>query len=106
MDKNPFPVIPMKKTNFSYTTLAKIDPFLKEGGRYFFYAVIYDASSPYKNEANKKSMCILKIFDHSLWTKPYENKEKKLYRLSIFSRQLSKLPQILHVGSIIRIHRS
>ena len=106
MDNNPFPVTPLKHTNFSYTTLAKIDPSSKDAKRCFFYAIIYDASSPYGNVKNKKPMCTLKIFDNSLWTKPFENTPCNLYTLCIFSRNISKLPQILNIGSIIRIHRS
>jgi hypothetical protein len=82
-----------------YTELAKASHV--DGSPVSFYAVLLDATFPYKTN-NNKYVCSLKITDPSICA----GKKDSWAQLVLYARRFEDLPIVQRIGDVIRVHRS
>ena len=77
-------------------------------GEYSFYAVILDATSPYKKQVT--SLCSLRIIDPSVHypeegavDKEHNAAVSQYCTVTLFSKEMRNLPRVNRVGDIIRV---
>lgn len=91
---------------YHYSRLA--DTKEEEGGdnSYNLYAVIIDATLPYKTLNKDKFICSLKVMDPTLYIKEDDSDQeaKNFASIVLYAKRLEDLPVISRVGDIIRIH--
>ncbi len=83
-----------EKRHYNYVELGKAA--LTTGEAQHFYAVVVDATFPYKTN-KERYICSMKVIDQS--TKDYIN-------LVLYAKRFEDLPIIHRLGDVIRIHRA
>lgn len=88
-----------RKQRNEYVDLAKASHV--DGSPVSFYAVVLDATFPYKTN-NNKYVCSMKITDPSIAS----GKKDSWAQLVLYARRFEDLPIIQRIGDVIRVHRS
>jgi hypothetical protein len=88
---------------YTYNTLK--DLLKKERDRINVYAAILDCSGVYYVKNVEKYVCTVKLIDETVNPHIRDTKSHKFMKVTMFSKDSSRLPQPAKVGSILRIHR-
>lgn len=90
---------------YQYVSLSDASLMFDDGQH--FYAVVIDATFPYKTK-HDRFICTLKIVDPSLYIKSQKGAGdgSDFATLVLFARRFEDLPIIQRVGDIIRVHRA
>lgn len=88
-----------KKVKVEHVELAKASHV--DGTPVSFYAVVIDATFPYKT-SNGKYVCSMKITDGSIAS----GKKDNWAQLVLYARRFEDLPIVQRIGDVIRVHRS
>jgi len=89
-------------TKYQYTKLADASEVDQE--QYNLYAVIVDATLPYKTNTHNKFICSLKVMDPTLYLSADDADSKSCASVIIYAKWNEDLPVVTRIGDIIWIH--
>jgi hypothetical protein len=89
-------------SKYIYTKLSEAEPDSNES--YNLYAVIVDATLPYKT--NSRHVCSLKVMDPTLYLSEDDKDTKSCANVVIYAKKSEDLPVVSKIGDIIRVHRA